>query len=116
MAILDSLGTSLLVGGQASLSGYIVERQEIDGGEVDQEDIMNANGSLATRLIYRRHPTTSLALICAVGAAPSTDFPFGSKAAANAGSYSSWFVQDVRTEKTKSASRVTVTLISLGIT
>ncbi|MCE5317845.1 MAG: hypothetical protein LLG04_10895 [Parachlamydia sp.] len=115
MAILDSIGTTLTVGGQTAISGYFTESETVGEKEVASEDIDDNDGALATRLIFKRLPTVDLSLVCKASAVPTTDFPRGSKCPSTAGAYSGWFVDSCSAPKTKSAWRATVKLTSLGI-
>lgn len=116
MAVVDSMGTSLIVGGQTVFTNYFTENETTGGAEVDSEDINNNDGALATRLIFKRLPTVDLSLICKASAAPATDFPQGDLAPSTAGTYSGWYVDSLAVNKTKSATKVSVKLTSLSLT
>lgn len=115
-APITQVGTTLLFGGQTTVfSSYIVESQTDNESEVGQEDIFDADGALSTRAVYYRWPKITFNLICKSGAAPDTDFPPGNKCVAT-GTYSGWWVEGAPITKSKSPRKVTVTLVSIGIT
>ena len=115
MALLESIGASFSVGGQSTITNYLVESDTAGEKEVAMEDIDNPDGSLAGRLIFKRLLQRSLSLIALSAAAPTTDFPKGTKAPSTAGTYSGWYVDDASVTLTKSAARVSVKVTSLGI-
>jgi hypothetical protein len=121
MAILDSIGTSLLVDGQTVVFGstitftnYIVATATAGDTNVESEDIDDEDGALKTRLIFKRHAKATLNLICKSGATPLSDFPMGDMC--TYGALTAYFVESLTIERSKSAQRATVTLINLGIT
>jgi hypothetical protein len=121
MAILDSIGTSLVVGGQSvihgttvTLTSYIVESATDGGKEVDMEDINDADGALSTRLIFKRHAKVSLKLISKTGATPLVDFPQGDMSVHTG--LTEFYVDSLSIENSKSAQRVTLELTDIGIT
>jgi len=107
-------GDTLIIGA-GTLTGYIVDTK--DGGDVnvDMEEIIDgSDGSLKTILVFRRDVKTTYNLIAKSGAAPATDFPKGAKCALTG--LSTLWVDDCRISDSKSAQRVTVTLVNKGIT
>jgi len=113
MAVLDQIGTTLEAAVQATLAGYIVAGQDTLDKNVDSEDIDDEGGALKTRIIYKRHAKISLDLVVVTGAY-TTDFPVGQIAGATG--YTTYFVESAVASKSRSATRVKVTLIDLGIT
>ena len=112
---ITEIGTALQYGGQTTaFASYIVESQTDNEAETAKEDIDNADGSLSTRAIYKRLPKISFTLICKAGAVPATDFPVENKCAAT-GTYLSWYVDSAAITRTKSPTKLSVTLTSLGI-
>jgi hypothetical protein len=115
-APITQVGTSLLYGGQTTaFASYIVESQTDNEAEAGKEDVFNADGSLATRAVYYRWPKITFNLIAMAGATPATDFPPEAKCAAT-GTYSGWWVDGAPVVHTKSPTKITVTLTSIGIT
>lgn len=121
MAILDSIGTSLKVNDQAVINGvtvtfssYQVQTSQDGSADVDMEDIDNSAGARVTRLIFKRDARATLELICNNDANPRGDFPIGDMAV-HAG-LTGYFVADCRIAKSRSASRVSVDLVNIGIT
>ena len=122
MAVLDSIGTSLLVQQQETvhstdmsdgLTNYIVETADDIGGATDQEDIDTSAGARATRLIFKRDKVVSLNLVAKSAATPITDFPFGDYCTLTG--LTSWFVDSVTVAKSRSAQRVNVSMTYLGL-
>ena len=121
MALLDSIGESLLVGSQAIIHGvtvtfssYIVSTATDGGKNVEMEDIDNADGTLSTRLIYKRQPKVSLELICEDDANPLADFPEGDMSVLTG--LTAYFVDSAKVSKSKSAAKVSLELTNIGIT
>lgn len=106
------VGTTLIIGGQRTLSSYIVVSDSL-GANVVTEEIEDATGVLTTIIVFRNEATINLSLISKTGAAPVTDFPKGAKCAISA--LSSYFVDEVSIERTKSAERTNVTLRLIGV-
>ncbi len=113
MAVLDQIGTTLETAAQATLAGYIVAGQDTIDKNVDMEDIDDESGALKTRILYKRQPKVVLDLIVVTGAY-TTDFPVG--AIAGATGWTTYFVESAVASKSRSATRVKVTLVDLGIT
>jgi hypothetical protein len=112
---LTSVGTGLIFGGQTTaFASYIVESETDNESEVGSEDTFNADGSLANRAVYYRWPKRTFTLIAKTGAVPTTDFPPGNKCAAT-GAFADWWVESAPRQLTKSPNRITVTLVSIGI-
>lgn len=106
------LGATLIIGGQVTVSGYIVEQDTSGGNEIDSEDINDADGKKTSRLIYGIYPKRNLTLIAKTGATPATTFPEGAKCT-DAG-LSNFFVDSAPIVETKSATKVTVQMTDLG--
>lgn len=116
MAILDSIGTAPSNGASSqggTLTNYIVESSSSGSGEVDFEDVFNADGAIVSRLIFNRDPIINLVLIAKNAAAPSTDFPAGDICAVTG--LTSYYVESCDIATSKGATRVTVTLKNIGI-
>jgi hypothetical protein len=112
-----NIGASMIIGGQTSISGYIVRDEEVNGVEPHNEiKVDNADGTLAAIITPALYPTVSLTLLCKTGAAPATDFPEKKLATSGAGSYSGWYVNGAKIKKTFGVQEVTVNLISYGLT
>lgn len=123
MAILDQIGTTLTVGGQVSaglgtFTNWIVEKTTTGDKNVDFEDIEDEDGVLFSRLVYKRHPKITLSLISkgtgGTAAQAASDFPAGNICAITG--LTSYYCDSVSIESSKSAVRVNVTLVALGIT
>jgi hypothetical protein len=109
------VGTTLILGGQTTVFGsYIVESETNNEIEAGKEDVFDADGALSTRVTYYRWPKITLNLIAKTGALPATDFPPESKCVAT-GAYSGWWVDSAPVVKSKSPTKITVTLTSIGI-
>jgi hypothetical protein len=107
-------GTTLAIGA-GTLTGYILDTKDDGDFNVDMEEIIDgADGSLETILVFRRDEKTTYNLIALSSANPATDFPKGAKCALTG--LSTLWVDDCRITSSKSAKRVTVTLINKGIT
>ena len=115
MAPILEIGTPLQYGGQTTAFGsYIVESQTDNEAETDKEDVSNADGALSTRAIFKRLPKITFNLIAKANAVPATDFPPDAKCVAT-GTYSGWYVDSAPIVRSKSPTKITVTLTSLGI-
>lgn len=115
MAPILQVGTSLIFGGQTTaFTSYIVESQTDNEAETSKEDILNADGAIVTRAVYSRWPKITFNLICKAGAAPTTDFPPDALCAAS-GTYSGWWCDSAPVVRSKSPTKVTVSLTSIGI-
>ena len=108
------IGTTLDIGAGTITGSYIVEGSTDDDKNVESEDIDDENGELATRIVFKKHAKQPLELIALDGALPGTDFPKGEMCAHT--DFTTWFVEDARSAKSKSAKRVSVELVNLGIT
>lgn len=114
---LDYLGAELTTGaapGAGTWTDYVVQRATINGKEVDFEDVFDAAGALATRIIFRRHDVLEVEAVLKSTAAPSTDFPPGDMCAL--ADLTLWYVESAPVSKVKGANTVNVRLINLGIT
>ena len=110
------VGTTLIVGGQTTLfSSYIVESETLNEAEAGTEDVFDADGALVSRIVFYKWAKMTFNLICKSGAAPETDFPPAAKCVAT-GTYSGWWVDSVPIVRSKSPTKVTVSLTSIGIT
>jgi hypothetical protein len=121
MSLVDSMGTTLLVQNQAVMHGstitfssYLVATSTDGGKNVDFDDIDDANGATAARLIFKRQKKFSFELICRADAAPTTDFPEGDMCALSG--LTACYVDSAKVSKSKSAAKVAVELTDLGIT
>jgi hypothetical protein len=123
MALLDTIGTTLATGGQVSagvgtFTNWTVEKTTTGDVNVDSEDIEDEDGALTSRLIFKRHAKITLSLISkgasGTAAQAKTDFPMGNMCTLTG--LTSYFVESCSIENSKSAVRVSVTLILLGIT
>ena len=111
----SQIGTTLAIGAGTITGSYIVDTRDDGDFDVDMEDIIDgADGARETRLVYQRDAKYVLNLICLTGAAPETDFIKGTIAAHT--DFSTMWVDDMRISTSKSAKRVSVTLINIGIT
>ena len=109
------IGTTLAIGAGTITGSYLVDTRDDGDFDVDSEDIFTGEtGALTTRLVYQRFQKYVLNLICLDGAAPQTDFIKGTIAAH--ADFSNLWVDDARISTSKSAKRVSVTLINIGIT
>ncbi len=115
-APVTQVGTTLQFGGQTTaFASYIVESQTDNEAEVGKEDTFDADGAIANRAVYYRFPKITFNLIAKSGAAPATDFPPEAKCAAT-GTYSGWWVDSAPIVRSKSPTKITVTLTSIGLT
>ena len=111
----NQIGTTLAIGAGTITGSYLVESRDEYDFDVDQEDINDGStGARATRIVYQRDAKTVLNLICLDGAAPETDFPKGTISPHT--DFTTMFVEDCRVSRSRSAKRVAVTLVNLGIT
>jgi hypothetical protein len=105
-----------MFGGQTTVfASYIVESQTDNEVESGKEDTFDADGAIANRAVYYRWPKKTFDLIAKVNAAPETDFPPDNKCAAT-GAFANWWVDSAPIVRTKSPTKITVTLTSIGIT
>jgi len=103
--------SDLTIGGQATLTGYIVESDSRGGTDIDFEDIQDATGAFHTRIVFeKRMLRINLSLLVTTGN-PATDFPEG--ALCTVSGLTDYFVDSAPVSKTKSASRVEVQLTKL---
>lgn len=107
------LGTTLIIGGQRTLTNYIVESDEVGGNDIDMEDVLDAAGARATRIIFKIDEKAKLSLICKTGATPATDFPEGGMCTVTG--LTAWYVDSAPIVKTKSAQKVNVTLTNIHV-
>lgn len=115
-APITQVGTTLMFGGQTTVfSSYIVESQTDNEVEAGKEDTFNADGSIANRAVYYRWPKITFNLIAKSTANIETDFPPENKCVAT-GTYSGWWVDSAPIVRSKSPTKITVTLTSIGIT
>lgn len=103
------IGTALNIGVTA-ITGYCVEQSVEGQKEVDSEIIFDDAGAVKTILVYRKDPKQDLTLIALSGTTAIADFPPGELAAH--ASFTSFYVLDTQVTNTKSAQRVTVSLIN----
>jgi hypothetical protein len=103
--------STLTIGGQADLTGYIVETDNRGGRDIDFEDIMDASGAFHTRIVFeKRMQRINLTLLVLAGV-PATDFPEGAMCTLTG--LTDFFVDSAAVSQTKSASRVDVQLTKL---
>lgn len=107
------LGTTLIIGGQRTLTNYIVETDEVGGNDIDMEDVLAADGTRATRIIFKIDEKAKLSLICKTGATPASDFPEGAMCTLTG--LTGWYVDSAPITKSKSAQKVSVTLTNIHI-
>lgn len=103
--------SALAIGGQANLTGYIVEQDNRGGRDIDFEDVMAADGSFHTRIVFeKRLERINLTLLVLAGV-PATDFPEGGMCVVTG--LTDYFVDSAVVSNTKSARRVEVQLTKL---
>ena len=102
------LGATLIIGGQRTLTNYIVESDEVNDSNLVMEDVEDAAGALSTRIIFRNEAKVKLSLICKSGASPDVDFPVGAMCTVTG--FTDHFVDAAPIVKTKGAQKVTVEL------
>lgn len=107
------LGSTLIIGGQRTLTNYIVSEDTINDANVVSEDVEDADGKLVTRLVFRNEAKIRLSLICKTGATPATEFPVGTMCTVTG--LTGYFVDSAPIVKTKSAQKVTVDMTLLGV-
>jgi hypothetical protein len=111
MADLIPSTSTLSIGGQASLTGYIVEADNRGGRDIDFEDIMDATGAFHTRIVFeKRMERINLSLLVTTGTV-TTDFPEG--ALCTLTGLTTYFVDSATVSNTKSAKRVDVQLTKI---
>jgi len=108
------IGTTLTIGAGTISGSYIVLGRDDGGKDVAFEDVDDQDGALVTRIVYKTHAKIKLDLICLSGAAPETDFAEGGIATHT--DFTGYFVNSAVISRSKSAKRVTVELVNLGIT
>jgi hypothetical protein len=105
------VGSNLAIGGQAVLTGYIVEQDNRGGRDIDFEDVMAADGSFHTRIVFeKRMDKVNLTLLVTTGNT-DTDFPEGALCAVTG--LTSYFVDSCVVSNTKSARRAEVQLTKI---
>lgn len=117
MAILDTIGTGVISGAAPSVgtwTNYIVQSVTEGDKDVEIEDIDDADGALATRLIMKRHAKLHVEAVCKSAATPTTDFPKGAMCALTG--LTAYYVDDIKVNETKGATRISVDLSLIGIT
>ena len=107
------IGGTLIIGGQQTLTNYIVEQDTLNDANVVQEDVEDADGKLVTRIIFRNEAKIKLSLICKTGATPTSDFPIGGMCTVTG--LTAYFVDSAPVVKTKSAQKVDLEMTNLGI-
>ncbi len=107
------LGSTLIIGGQRTLTNYIVSEDTINDANVVSEDVEDADGKLTTRIIFRNEAKIRLSLICKSGATPTSEFPVGAMCTVTG--LTGYFVDSAPVVKTKSAQKVTVDMTLLGV-
>jgi hypothetical protein len=105
-------GTDLQLGGQTSITGYIVVSEVADKEIYNPEDIDDATGTLTTKIVYGTHPTLKLELICLSGNS-GAEFPQGAMCTATG--LTAYWVRSCTVTETKSATRISVDMINQGI-
>jgi len=105
------LGATLIIGGQRTLTNYIVETDETNDANVVSEDVEDADGKLATRIIFRNEDIVKLSLICKSGASPATDFPKGAMCTITG--LTTYFVDSAPVVKAKGAQKVSVEMTKI---
>lgn len=110
----DQIGLTLAIGAGTIVGSYIVESRDDGDRDIDMEDIFDENGTRVTRIVFNKDDKITLNLIGLEGVQPEVDFLKGEIAAA--GGFTDLYVDDVRITRSKSAKRVTVTLVNIGIT
>lgn len=103
--------SALTIGGQASLTGYIVDTDSRGNTEIQFEDIYDAAGAFHTRIVFeKRMLKVALTLLVTTGT-PATDFPEGAMCTVTG--LTDYFVDSAPVSETKSATRVEVQLTRL---
>ena len=67
-----------------------------------------------TRLVFLRHARLEVEAVCKTAAAPATDFPEGDMCVLTGAT--AFYVESARVTETKGATKVSVTLVNIGIT
>lgn len=114
---LDYIGTQLKTGASETVgtwTNYILQSVTANGKNVEIEDVDDADGALATRIIFKRHPKIVVEAVCKNAADPSTDFPEGDMCALTG--LTAYYVESAPVTKVKGAWKVTATLVLIGIT
>ena len=106
-------GSTLIIGGQRTLTNYIVSEDTINDANVVSEDVEDADGKLCTRIIFRNEAKIRLSLICKTGATPASEFPIGAMCTVTG--LTGYFVDSAPIVKSKSAQKVTVDMTLLGV-
>ena len=123
MALLDQIGSAVVTGGQVAdgvgtFTNWTVESAKVGSKKKDMEELINEDGALLGILVFQRHPLIDLSLISkgAGGTADqaASDFPDGDFAGLTG--LTSYLVESVSIETSKSAVRVSVSLRLTGLT
>ena len=113
MAILDTIGGTVLTNEQSTITGYIVVDEDPGEADVDSEDVDSANGARFARHIFKRDDKLSLNLIPTTGT-PTTDFPIHDMCILTG--YTAYYVNSRSIVKSRGATRVKVDMTNIGIT
>jgi hypothetical protein len=105
------LGSTLIIGGQRTLTNYIVSEETANDANVVMEDVEDADGAFATRIIFRNEGKIKVSLICRTGATPATEFPVGAMCTVTG--LTGYFVDSAPIVKSKSAQKVTVEMTKI---
>ena len=105
------LGATLIIGGQRTLTNYILIEDTLNDANVVSEDVEGPDGELSTRIIFRNEPKIKCALICKTGAAPTSDFPVGAMCTITG--LTAYFVDSAPVVKSKSAQKVTLEMTKI---
>ena len=106
------IGGTIVVGGQSALTGYIVTTQTPGGADIDMEDVDDAAGARASRLIFKVDGKIQLSLIATTGT--FAEFPEGAMCTMTG--LTDYFVDSCVITKTRSAQRAEVSMTDIGIT
>lgn len=110
MAVVN-LGTALSLGGQITIAGYIVSEDQPGGADIDMEDVDDATGERASRVIYKVDDKRQLTLIATTG--DFSEFPEG--AMCTAAGLTDFFVDSAPVTKTRGAKRGVISLTKINI-
>ena len=110
-----TLGSALMLGGQPSITGYIVDKIVLLDDEIHNKyEVDDAAGKRAAIIIPSTnciYPKVQLSLTCLSAAAPDTAFPKGKLCTVAPYAADKWYVESVTWDKEAKPNTVSVTLI-----
>ena len=110
-----TVGSAVTAAGQPTIAGYIVESWNVQqGGDVQQEDIADADGAFYGALIYEKRMEKITGTLIVTTGTPATTFPEGAMCTAT--SYTKYFVNRCEVQNSKGPRRINVELEKIDFT